>query len=411
MASASKVPIWWIVLLVFAAVLPRLPVVPAAFDIEDLALVEYAGNSASLGSVALDPSPIGYYRPLVILHFKILQSIFGEWAPGYHAVSIMLHGLAVWLVFLLATRVGCSGWPAMGGALVFALLPSSNKAIAWAASAGDLWAVVFTIVAVILALVASEGSRGSRPWLWVASLAVMVLGLAAKETAIVAALLIPAAAWLFGLRRPTWGWTVAYPAVAIAYLSWFSARLEGEGSLTSLFTGDLWLYLMRTVQNLVMMLVPFARNSIGDWLWSGPGMTRIVTLGVLASLLAILAAALLRGNRAAVFGLLWSVAAFLPVCWLGWAEHYAYLPAVGVALVTAAALNPVRRRRMVVVNAVMIAVLVAFAIGSLQSALQWTQRVGRYAPKSQNRSSAAAQWKPAPKAARSTRSPALIRPC
>ena len=51
-------------------------------------------------------------------------------------------------------------------------------------------------------------------------------------------------------------------------------------------------------------------------------------------------------------------------------------------------------------------VLVVFALGSVLSAVRWTLQVGRY----QNRSNAAAQWKPAPNAVSSTRSPALIRP-
>ncbi len=193
----------------------------------------------------------------------------------------------------------------------------------------------------------------------------------------VAALLVPVAAWVFGKTRPTWGWTVAYPAVVIAYLAWYASRVPGPW-MGWLLWGNPWQALAATVQNLVMTLIPLGRNTVGDVLWSGRGtagalvVTGVVGLGVLIAL------ALKNGDRVSVYGWLWAVVAFIPTCRFPWGERYAYLPAVGLALVAAAGLNRLRSRRTTAVTVVIVAVLVIFAIGSILSATFWTVGVGRF---------------------------------
>jgi hypothetical protein len=409
MVKNRPFPMWWFLVLLAAAVVPRSPVVPAGFAIDDPILVEHAAGSESLSSLALEAWPPGVYRPLVGLHFEVCHAVFGDWAPGYHLLSIVLHVVVVWLVCLLCLHLVGPGWPALIAALGFALLPCLNEAIAWAASVGDLWAAACAVSSVLLAVWATGSRPRAAGWLWAASLTMMVLGMTAKEPAIVVAVLVPVAARMFGRRRPTWGWTVAYPAVAIAYASWYATRITGPGA-GALLWGNPWKCLASTVQNLVMTCVPFGRNTIGDVLWSGQGLARVVTISGLVALGTLVALALRRGDRATVLGWLWAVATFVPVCRMPWGERYAYLPAVGLALVAAAFLHRSRKRQAPAVTTATVLILVVFALGSLLSAVQWTLRVGRFTPVHQNRSSAAAQWKPAPNAVSSTRSPALIRP-
>ncbi len=406
MEKAPPFKIWWFALLVVAAVVPRLPAVPAAFSIDDPWLVDHAAGSAGPVSAVFEAWPPGVYRPLVTLHFDACQALFGDWAPGYHLVSVALHAVVVLLVFLLCARLVGRGRSALCAALAFALLPVLNEAIAWAASVGDLWATGCVVAAAMLALAAADAKPWAAPWLWLSSLAAVLLGCAAKEPAVVAALLVPAAAWAFGRRRPIWGWTMAYPAIVIAYLSWYASRVQGPG-IGAMLWGSPWRCLETTVQNLVMALVPLGRNAIGDVLWGGEGLARVLIAVCVAALGVLIAAASKRGDRVALFGWLWAVAAFLPVCRLPWAERYAYLPAAGFALITAAALENLRSRRSTATTVVVVAVLVIFAFGSILSAVSWTLQNGRY----QNRSSIAAQWKPAPKAVSSTRSPLVTRPC
>lgn len=407
MVKNRSVRVWWFVILTLAAVLPRLPLVQAGFAIEDSMYVQLASESDGLVSGVLDPWPIGYYRPLVSQYFEICQRVFGEWAPGYHLASIALHVVIVWLVFLLCSRLAGFEWPALYGALAFAMLPILNEAIAWTASIGDLLATGFVISAVLLALAAAEARAAVGRWLWLASLVAVVLGCGAKETSVVAGLLVPVAVWIFGRKRPGWGWIAAYPALILVYMGWYATRMPGIGAVENL-VGSPWRCLTTTTQNLVMTLVPIGRNEVGDWLWTAHGVSRFLVLACVASLGVWIWLALRRRDRVLVFGWLWAVAAFIPVCRSTGADRYAYLPAVGLALVAVAVCRRFPDRR---ATAFALVVLTIFALGSALSAYQWTQRVGRYAAPAQNRSSIAAQWKPAPKAVSSTKSPALTRPC
>jgi hypothetical protein len=392
-----------------AAVLPRLPAVPAAFSIDDPLLVEHASGSGGVVSAVLEGWPPGVYRPLVTLHFDVCHVLFGDWAPGYHMVSVLLHVVVVWLVFLLAKRAAGSGWPALYAVLGFALLPALTESVAWAASVGDLWATGLLIASVLLAVKATDSKTVVGQWLWGGSLATMIVAFSAREAALAGTILVPLGAWLLGRRHPSLKWAAAYPVVAIAYLAWYSSRVSNPGFIALLW-GSPWRCTVRTVQNLVMTVVPLGRNAVGDWMWSGPSVTRLLTICGLLTFSVLLAVAFRRGDRAAVYGWVWAVAAFLPVCSLPWAERYAYLPAVGLALVAVEALNRVRGRQTARAKVVAAAILVVFALGSAISAYQWTRRAGRYAAPDQNRSSAAAQWKPAPKAVSRTRSPGLMRP-
>src|SRR5688572_2910258 len=46
-------------------------------------------------------SPLDY-RPLATVYFLGLQALFGDWAPGYYAFSLLLHTFNALLVFLVA---------------------------------------------------------------------------------------------------------------------------------------------------------------------------------------------------------------------------------------------------------------------------------------------------------------------
>src|SRR2546428_1219056 len=50
----------------------------------------------------------GYFRPLMMASLWLQGSLFG-WTPGpFHAVNLLLHGLAGWALFLAAPALGAS---------------------------------------------------------------------------------------------------------------------------------------------------------------------------------------------------------------------------------------------------------------------------------------------------------------
>jgi hypothetical protein len=366
----------WILLLVAAAVLPRLPAVPVGFAIDDPWLVEQAATSTDPSRILVEAWPPGFYRPLVRLHFEVCEAVFGEWAPGYHLASIAIHAAVVVLVYLLGVLLFGAGRPAFLAALAFALFPALNEAIAWAASVGDMLATGLVVTAVLSAILASGAKDNSRRLLWIASLTAVLGGCAAKETAVVAALLVPAAVWASGGDRRSRGWMVACPAVVVAYVGWYATRVPGPG-VRSMLAGSPWRCLETTVQNLVIALVPFGRNTVGDLLWSDRRTAEIVIFGVVLILGTAVVLALRAGDRITVFGLVWAVAAFVPVCRLSWAERYAYMPAVGLVIAATSLLRRCAGRYRTVVAVVVTSLLAVLTLGSVISVAQWTLQVGR----------------------------------
>jgi tetratricopeptide (TPR) repeat protein len=72
-----------------------------------------------------------YYRPLQDIWLAIHYQLFGLIPGGWHATMVVLHLLAVWLVFRIAGRV-CGDWrTALLTATLFGLIPIHAEAVVW----------------------------------------------------------------------------------------------------------------------------------------------------------------------------------------------------------------------------------------------------------------------------------------
>jgi len=177
------------ILCAFAAIALYLPALPYGWVWDDRLLV--LSNGA--GGVGAEG-----FRLLTSLLFRL------EWALGYgtplfaHMVSIFLHGLATWLFFRMALRVGARPWIAFAATLLFAAHPVHAESVAYVSGLPDLLATVFVLTALLLARSAELcRPEGCRSWkIWPAYVA-MVAAVLSDEAAIVAPLL------LVGLDR--WG--------------------------------------------------------------------------------------------------------------------------------------------------------------------------------------------------------------
>ena len=182
------------------------------------------------------------WRPLRTLDFAVDRALFGLDPRGWHAESLAWHVLNAALVCLLLARVlsrdgtprgvGAAGAAAAaGGALAFAVHPSTVESVAWVSSRGDL--VAWTLV---LAALAVGRRRGVLATLGCGAL--VALGCLAKESAVVAFALLP----LHHLalpeparpaRRETVLRTALLLAVSVAYLAVRSAVLPTPSDLTA----------------------------------------------------------------------------------------------------------------------------------------------------------------------------------
>jgi len=122
-----------------------------------------------------------YYRPIFLLWLFFNHSLFGVSPAGWHATSLGLEILAIFLLFIAGTNL--SGNPVTGGAaaLIFAIHPVNIESIAWASASSELLMGVFLLLSFLSFLRYRSGGQSTNLQLSVCAFA---LALGCKETAV-----------------------------------------------------------------------------------------------------------------------------------------------------------------------------------------------------------------------------------
>ena len=129
-----------------------------------------------------------YYRPLFLLWFRINYALFGiSSAVPWHFTTILLHLLATVLVFYVLRRSLSSQSAIVVGTLVFALHPGHVESVAWICGCTDPL-LACALLASLLCWFHRNEAKGPS-WL-VASLALFLVALLVKETAVILPALI-----------------------------------------------------------------------------------------------------------------------------------------------------------------------------------------------------------------------------
>ena len=138
-----------------------------------------------------------FYRPFTLLYQRLMNSMIGISAWGWHAGSVLLNLLCVLLVFALARQLLRTPPTAFFAAALYAVHPTHVEAVTWISAAGDPLMTVFVLAAAVAFLHWRNGE--SAAWL-AAALAAGAAALLTKDMAVVlpallsAFLLLPAAA-------------------------------------------------------------------------------------------------------------------------------------------------------------------------------------------------------------------------
>jgi hypothetical protein len=133
-------------------------------------------------------APTNYYRPLPVAAYTVLWTAGGGAPWPFHLVNLLLHAVNAALAAGLVLRV--SGRPVLAGAsgALFAAHPLVTETVAWASCLPEL---LYT--AALLGFLHLHRARApGKPAITAAAMALLLLGLLSKETAIVA---LPAA-WI-----------------------------------------------------------------------------------------------------------------------------------------------------------------------------------------------------------------------
>ncbi|OLC54303.1 MAG: hypothetical protein AUH92_04270 [Acidobacteria bacterium 13_1_40CM_4_69_4] len=181
----------------------------------------------------------GYFRPLMMISFWLQGSLLG-WSPGpFHAVNIVLHGLAAWALFLAARSIGASPAGAFFGGSLFLAFPPAQEPVGSIVGRCDLLAALLFLLGwrSQIAWETGAGSAGAPPRTARTVVSLFCLGLGAmlgKESAaifpVVVALTpvaLPAPQWRPRLR----GRIAIGAAAALALAVYLALRGVATGGM------------------------------------------------------------------------------------------------------------------------------------------------------------------------------------
>jgi protein O-mannosyl-transferase len=325
------------------------------------------------------------YRPMAALSLSLDHWVWGLNPWGYHLANIVLHTANVLLVYWLVLSLASMPLAALLAAAIFAIHPVQCETVSWIASRSNLLCTLFLLLAFLAYL---RNTRKDYCW----SLLFFILGLLAKETAIIFILLLALYDYYFVLKvdksKAANMWWSYLPVVVISGLYLLLRTLVlGQvhqrgwwgGSLghTILTMGKSFYYYIKVLampRSLTVDYVLDIATSIQDPL----------VLGGLGLILAIIVLALKISPKEKLvsFGLFWFLIALLPVSNIIplealLAERFLYIPLIGVSIAIAVPLsrfltakrqNP---RKTVLGYLLVIVLLATYMVRTIQRNMDW----------------------------------------
>jgi len=282
-----------------------------------------------------------FYRPLVSVSFVADYALWGSTHPfGYHLTNVIMHMAVVVCLYAVYVRVCGAGRliPTIAAAL-YAVLPAHTEAVTYISGRGDMLVALFGLGA-LLAL--GKSHDGERPARWCAvSLCLLAVAFLSKELAAVFPVLILATDLVVGLSPPgktrrlyhvcSFGLLAIYfvlrmtvlrfgtapPAQAMGMLERIGTALQTLSLYAGILLWPVGLHMERSVGPLSPLLIA-----------SGALVVTAAAAGIVWGY---------RKDRRLLLGIVWSALAVTPVSGLfplnaPLAEHWLYVPAMGLAL-------------------------------------------------------------------------------
>lgn len=344
------------------------------FDDHDL-VVEYE----QIRSLENTPEILGLgderrrYRPVRFVSYTIDHLFFGMDPFGYHLFNLAYHAATAFMVYLIGRRLTGSGAIALFAALVFTVHPVQADSVTYISGRRDVLSGLLFLLGFYVFL---RHRQGPRVWHLPAIVVLFVLGLFTKEMAVTLPVMffiydfcnrypelqgrvnlgaavkaIPSTALtVLARQRYLYIPTIAIAAAFVVFKVFISNPSRAEGAF-----GDSFLLHILTILNIqltYLRLLAFPVTLNADYSGGGvPVATSVVDPMSLVALLVFAAIAVglllaLGKNRTVAFAGLWYFAAMLPASQIvrhheALAEHYLYLPLIGVALLAGVAFQKV----------------------------------------------------------------------
>jgi len=356
----------WAILLGLLAFVSYANTLGHGFVIDDASLISQSSVIHELRWTDM-LSPSHGYRPVRTFTYGLNYLLGGNDPFGYHLLNVIVHSINVVLLFFLFLRWTSSLMAGAVGGLFFAIHPVQTAAVAYVSGRKDLLATMFVLLA---CHAYTSFRRKARPGPAILTLALFVLAILAKEVAIVLpALLILVDAFILTgpaeaesdnrsfiekvigpLRRAP----LFYGAAILLLLfgAYYAVFVTKASRMTGFWGGDPWthygtsLKLFLHYAKLVIIPYPLIADYLGEVFSLSKGLADPVTLACVAFLAGYLFVAVKVHNRnpRVTFGMLWFFVALLPVLQIVpfhelAADHFLYLPLVGVVLLASEAVH------------------------------------------------------------------------
>lgn len=128
------------------------------------------------------PKPKLIYAPITYTVWGMLKNGLPD-PYFFHFTNIIVHTLAVIIIFFILKIMVKNEWPALAGALIFAVHPLQVEAVAWATGLRTLLCGLFGMMSLLLHLLFRE--RKQPVILYLLGLVAFFLALASKPTAVI----------------------------------------------------------------------------------------------------------------------------------------------------------------------------------------------------------------------------------
>jgi tetratricopeptide (TPR) repeat protein len=331
-----------------------------------------------------------YYRPLNRATYLLDYRIAGMNPAWYHGINIAIHAGNVLLLYLVCRRLFSDRTAAFIAALLFAVHPANSEAVNFISARNTILALFFSLASLLTFIKAKD--QGTRWPLF--SAALFLCGLLSKETAfmLIAMIALYIVIPLPGEEkreqgRGRYAILLPYLLALVVYFIMRAYSLHGlvgaDIPATGLFER---LYQNATIipQYLLLLLFPVdltiyhAADPRTGFL-ALPG----AVLGVWIAMLAGLWLLYRKGSKATFFGLAWCVVNYAPISNIipipadAITERFLYLPAAGFFIMIGSMLNGLafQKRWKYQYWTAVAAVLVAFAILTVQRSLDWKDEI------------------------------------
>lgn len=303
----------------------------------------------------------GFYRPLQMMTYVMDYSLWELDERGYHITSVAFHILAgLGLFWLLNVLFGNSFLSFFTSAL-FLVHPVNTGAVSYIAGRADPMAVLFMMLAFVFYVKTLERKEiptkkksriGSNLPYFSLMVVSYISALLSKEMSLILPFLILLYHFSFGKKINTKSITTLF-VITVVYLILRTTALKHTMMATETYRTDVFQrfpgFFMAFLSYLRLLVVPVdLHTEYGNALFSSYDPRAIA--GVILIVAFIVAAFLIKKkNKIVFFGMAWFFVCLLPVSNLYpinayMAEHWLYLPAIGIFLVVAHGLDVLRKK-------------------------------------------------------------------